>query len=94
MTIKITSMMIRTHITIFQMFEFFLRNGMVCPLGFYIVSNPEINTPAAAMIISGGAIIASNGGNVPFAPSALNIFNRKYRTKQVRIPMPNFVPKL
>ena len=53
-----------------------------------------MNTPAAAMIISGGAIIASSGGNVPFDPSALNIFSKKYNTKHVRIPIANFVPKL
>ena len=46
------------------------------------------------MIIIGGAITASKGGNVPFAPSVVNMFVRKYKIKQVKIPMPNFVPKL
>ena len=91
--IKITSTMISMHTTNFHRPELFLRSGICIPF-FYIVSNPAINTPAAAMIINGGAIIASNGGSVPFAPSALKIFNKKYKTKQVRIPMANFVPKL
>jgi hypothetical protein len=60
----------------------------------YIVSNPAINTPEADIIISGGAIIASNVGNVPFDPRALNIFSKKYSIKHVNIPRPNFVPKL
>ena len=46
------------------------------------------------MIISGGAIIDSIGGNAPVAPSALNIFIRKYTAKQVIIPRLNFMPKL
>ena len=46
------------------------------------------------MIINGGAIIDRIGGNAPVAPSALNIFVRKYTAKQVKIPRLNFVPKL
>ena len=71
---------------------FFLRNGILVP--FYIVSKLAINTPAPAIIISGGAIIANLAGNVPVAPSALNIFIAKYDAKHVTIPMPNFSPKL
>ena len=72
------------------LFLFF--NGMLCPL--YIVSKLAINTPDADIIISGGAIIANNVGNVPFEPNALNIFNRKYNTKHVNMPRLNFFPKL
>lgn len=58
------------------------------------VSKPAINTPAAAMIISGGAPVANMGGNAPVAPSALNIFVKKYTAKHVITPMLNFTPKL
>ena len=50
--------------------------------------------PAPAMIISGGAIIDSIGGNAPVAPIALNIFIRKYTAKQVMMPKLNLMPKL
>ena len=38
--------------------------------------------------------MANDGGNVPFEPKALKIFNKKYNTKHVNIPMPNFKLKL
>ena len=50
--------------------------------------------PAPAMIISGGAIIASTAGKAPVAPSALNTFIVKYDAKHVTIPILNLNPKL
>ena len=59
-----------------------------------MVSKLAINTPDADIIIRGGAIMANNVGNVPFAPKTLNMFNRKYNTKHVNIPRLNLSPKL
>ena len=53
-----------------------------------------MKTPDAAIIINGGAMIANNGGTTPVEPKALNIFTKKYTAKQVKIPKPNFNPKL
>ena len=59
-----------------------------------MVSKLVMNTPDAAIIINGGATIANSGGTTPVEPSALNIFTKNYNAKQVKIPMPNFTPKL
>ena len=53
-----------------------------------------MKTPAPAIIINGGAIIANSGGTTPVDPNAPNILTRKYTAKHVKIPMPNFTPKL
>ena len=59
-----------------------------------MVSKLVINMPAPAIIISGGAMIANNGGSAPVAPNALNILVIKYIAKHVKIPILNFMPKL
>ena len=58
------------------------------------MSKCSINAPDAAIIIIGGAMIANIGGNAPVAPSALNVFIKKYIKKHVIIPRLNFNPKL
>ena len=60
----------------------------------YIVSKLVINTHAPAIMIICGAIIATNGGNVPVFPSALNKLTIKYNAKHVNIPRLNLIPKL
>ena len=64
---------ISIHIIICPRFVFFLRNGILRTLLIiYIVSKLVMATPAPAIIISGGATIANNGGITPVAPRALN----------------------
>lgn len=79
----------------FKKFEFFFfLIGISAPFGVYIVSKLVMNIPAPAIIINGGAIIDSIGGNAPVAPMALNMFTRKYTAKHVMIPRLNLIPKL
>ena len=63
-------------------------------LPFYIVSKLVKNIHAPAIIIICGAIIDTNGGNVPDTPNALNKFTTKYNAKHVMIPKLNLIPKL
>ena len=53
-----------------------------------------MKTPDAAIIINGGAIVASKAGTTPVEPSALNILIKKYTAKHVNMPNPNLIPKL
>lgn len=53
-----------------------------------------MNIPAPAIMISGGAIMASIAGNAPVDPNALNIFIIKYDAKHVITPMLNLKLKL